>query len=218
MIPHSIFSIWIGPKPVPEREKAWCTQMAQMNEAAGWKYKLHGNELFERYGNDPFIRTMRERDMALAFQADRLRILLLRDEGGVYLDADCEPVRPLSSIDIWDRPDLDFVAGLRSPHRKDVALHRAIPIVDNTALASAKGGKMVNRLASLWTPSHVVIDGHACGCAILEAADQSTILLNHRYIYAMERFPETLVLHDATNLGSWAKPKNFLAPAAHGHA
>lgn len=211
-VPRAIHQIWIGPKPIPPREAQWCQRMAAINPT--WKHKLHGNELFDQYSSDPYLKTMRDRGISLAFQTDRLRILLLRDDGGVYLDADCEPIKPLDSLPIWDRHDLDFVAGLRSPHRKDVALHRAIPLVDNTAYGSAKNGKMVNRLAALWSPSHIVVDGHACGCAVLEAVDHSTILLNHRYIYGMERFPETLVLHDQNNLGSWAKPKNFLTNAS----
>jgi len=212
MIPRTLHQIWIGPKPVPNREKHWCEQMAILNKS--WKHTLHGNELLQTYKDDPYIRTMLDRQMSLAFVADRLRILLLRDHGGVYLDADCEPIKPLDSWPNWDRPELDFVAGLRNPHRKDVALHRAIPLIDNTFLGSAKGGNMVNRIAALWSPSHIVIDGHATGCAILEAATYpETALLMHRFIYAMEKFPETLVLHDATNLGSWCKPTNFLAHA-----
>lgn len=210
MIPRLLHQIWIGSKPCPDREKFWCQEMARMNPT--WKHTLHGNELLTRYASDPYVKVMQERQIALAFLSDRLRVLLLRDEGGVYLDADCEPVRALDSLTFWDRPDLDFVAGLRSPHRNNVALHRAIPLVDNTFMASAKGGKMISRLAALWSPSHLIIDGHATGCAILEAADASVILLNHRYIYAMEKFPETIVLHDANNLGSWAATKNFLAP------
>lgn len=210
MIPKNLFQIWVGPKPVPDRERSWCLQMAAMNKT--WQHKLHGNELLTRYADDPYIRAMQERGIALAFVTDRLRVLLLRDEGGVYLDADCEPIRPIDSLDIWNRPEVDFVAGLRSPHRKDVALHRSIPLVDNTFMASAKGGRMISRLVALWSPAHIIIDGHATGCSILENADHSTILLNHRYIYGMERFPETLVLHDQGNLGSWAKPKNFLSP------
>lgn len=217
-VPRLLHQIWIGPRPIPEREQHWCAEMAKMNPT--WKHTLHGNEVLTRYVDDPYIKVMQERQMSLAFISDRLRILLLRDEGGVYLDADCEPIRPLDSMQIWDRSDLDFVAGLRSPFRKDVALHRAIPLVDNTFMASAKNGHLVSKIASLWSPEHIVIDGHSTGCAVLENADHTTILLNHRYIYAMEKFPENLVLHDFgnRNLGSWAKPKNFLAPAAHGLA
>jgi len=211
MIEKRLHQIWVGTKPIPQREAQWCHRMEILNPK--WTYRLHGNELLVRYKDDPFIKVMQERQISLAFITDRLRVLILRDEGGVYLDADCEP-RPLDSLSIWDEPKVDFVAGLRNPHRNNVALHRAIPLVDNTFLGSAKGGKMINRLAALWSPAHIIIDGHTMGCAILEGATYpETAFLNHRYIYAMEKFPETLVLHDAANLGSWAAPKNFLQNA-----
>lgn len=143
-----------------------------------------------------------------AFVIDRLRILLLRDEGGVYVDADAEPVKPLDSLPIWGMPHVDFVAGLRSPSRKDVALHRAVPIVDNTFLASAKGGRMVQHIEALWTPTAITgenhaINGHRVGIAILEHASYDTVLLNHRHIYCETLYPESLILHDSHNLGSW---------------
>lgn len=214
--PRLLHQIWIGPKPVPERERQWCADMARLNPT--WKHTLHGNELLERYSADPYLRALKDRGVKLAFVADRLRVLLLRDDGGVYLDADCEPLRPLDSLPIWDRPDLDFVAGLRSPFRKDVALHRAIPLVDNTFIASAKGGRLINRLASLWDPAHLIIDGHATGCAILENADHGTLLLGQRHFYAMQKFPESIVLHDGHNLASWCAPRNFLSQTTLNHA
>jgi len=205
MIPRIIHQCWIGPKPMPARETQWCARMALINPT--WQHRLHGNELFDRYRDDPYVKTMMERQMALAFVADRLRVLLLRDEGGIYLDADCQPIRPLDSLGIWDRPDLDFVAGLRSPHRNEVALHRGVALVDNHFMASTKGGRMVGKLAALWSPAHVLINGHACGCCMMENADPTTLLLGQKYFCAMEQFPETVVLHDCHNLSSWTVPK-----------
>lgn len=205
MIERKCQQIWIGPKPIPDRERQWCAEMARINPT--WKHTLHGNELLARFAADPYVKHLeteaRENPKKWAFLSDRLRILLLREDGGIYLDADCQPIRPLDSLPIWDRADLDFVAGLRSPHRKDVALHRAVPMVDNTFLASAKGGKMVSRIASLWSPSAPILDGHGTGVAILEHADYTTVLLNHRHCYSEQIFPETIVMHDTHNLGSW---------------
>lgn len=205
-IERKLHQIWCGPNPIPERETAWCFLTSQMNPT--WAYQIHGNELFARYGSDPYIKAMLGKGEKTAFVIDRLRILLLRDEGGVYVDVDAEPVKPLDSLPIWDMPHVDFVAGLRSPSRKDVALHRAVPIVDNTFLASAKGGRMVQHIEALWTPTAITgenhaINGHRVGIAILEHASYDTILLNFRYIYCETRYPESLVLHDCQNLGSW---------------
>jgi len=216
MIDRKIHSIWIGPNPLPAREKQWSDRMAIINPT--WKYQLHGNELLARYATDPYISAMQTRKAPLAFVADRLRILLLRDEGGVYLDADCQPIRPLDSISIWDKPELDFVMGFRSPHRKDVALHRGIALVDNHFMASSKGGRMVNRIASLWAPDHIVINGHDTGICAIENADWTTMFLGQKFFCAMQEFPETIVLHDCHNIGSWTTPKIPVTSSANGLA
>lgn len=204
-IPRAIHQIWCGFSPIPEREKEWCEQMRRMNPE--WRHTLYGNDLLDRYRDDIYVQHMLSKGEKWAYLTDRLRILLLRDEGGVYLDVDCQPIRPLSTLPIWDDPKIDFVTALRSPHRKEVALHRGVSLVDNTFLASAKGGRMVTRLEALWTPASVtgeaVVNGNRVGIAILENASYDTTLLNFRYIYAHESFPETIALHDYHNLGSW---------------
>lgn len=207
MIFRHIHQLWLGPKPLPAREREWVAQMARMNPT--WKHTLHGNELLTRYAKDPYVQHL-HREAAVnpkkwAFVADRLRVLLLRDEGGVYLDADCEPVQPLDSVFRHIPATVNFVAALRSPHRKSVTLHGGVPLVDNTFLASAKGGRIINRLTALWSTSTPVVNGHHTGVCILENADPFTLLLGYRYIYAEQRHPETVVLHDAHNLGSWSE-------------
>jgi len=206
MIPRRCHQIWCGAKPIPDREKVWCTEMQRMNPA--WAYKLHGNELMERYAQDTYIKAMVAKSEKMAFITDRLRILILRDEGGVYVDADAQPIRPFDSIPVWDMPHVDFVAGLRSPQRKEVALHRGVPVVDNTFMASVPNGRLVTRIESIWTPSAITgekmaINGHRTGVAILEHASWDTVLLNQRFIYCETTYPESLILHDSHNLHSW---------------
>jgi Glycosyltransferase sugar-binding region containing DXD motif len=214
MIPRTIHQLWVGSRPIPAREQAWCAQLAKMNPT--WQHRLHGNELLTCYAEDPYVKTLNEQCKSdprkLAFLSDRLRVLLLRDEGGVYLDADCDPVQSLDTLPIWSRFELDFVYGMRSPHRKDVALHRGIPIIDNTFLSSAKGGRMINRICALWSPARVIVNGHDTGVCIMENADFSCIGLNHRYFYGEQKYPETIVMHDVANLASWAvRPNQQLA-------
>jgi len=204
-VPRIISQIWIGNNPIPEREAAWCKAMAAMNPT--WETTLHGNRLLETYVQDPYIRYMLSKGERTAFITDRLRVLLLQEHGGLYVDADAEPVNPFDSLPIWDK--FDFVAGMRSPFRKDVALHRAVPIIDNTFMASAKNGRMIGIIAALWTPGQVTssnhaINGHRTGLAIIENCDYTTALLNQRYIYCEQKYPETLIFHDAHNLGSWS--------------
>lgn len=187
---------------MPEREVAWCAQMKQMNPE--FEYRCFGNEIMEQYGQDPYVREMMSRGEPLAFVTDRLRCLILRDQGGIWLDPDCQPVRPLNRLNhVWADPRITFVHSVRDPQRQNVHLHRGITLVDDTFLASAPGSRMINRVLEVWAPSCVRVDGHGIGVQILKYTDADTCNLNYRYFYALKSEPETLVLHDATNLASW---------------
>ena len=80
------------------------------------------NEIMGRYGQDPYVRRLYAMKESLAFIADRLRLLVLRDEGGFWVDSDVDFQRPLSLLDkICARPEVDFVTGVRNPWRPHVA-------------------------------------------------------------------------------------------------
>jgi hypothetical protein len=211
MIPRTLHQCWIGPNPIPDREKRWCDAMQRMNPS--WRHTLHGNEALEKYSKDPYIAALLRAGSEWAYVSDRLRCLILRDNGGVYLDTDCEPHKPLDNLLVWDLPSITFVCGMRSPHRKDVALHRAVSLIDNTFLASAQGGRIISRLCSLWAPGRIVINGHAIGLDIMENTGHDTLIINHRYFYAEQKYPETICLHDGHNLASWLPKRTAHAQA-----
>ncbi len=202
MIPRILHQAWVGPKPLPEREKAWCEEMKKMNPT--WDVRFHGNEILSTYEMDPYVRALQHLEKPWAFVTDRLRMLLLRDFGGVWLDPDCQPIRPMDTLSVWTGP-ATFVAGFRSPDRPQVALHRGVSLIDNTFLASAPNSRMCQRILSLWRPQNVVVDGHAVGVEIIRNCHTDVALLNHRYFYSMQNMPETIVLHDHHNLESWVK-------------
>jgi hypothetical protein len=186
---------------MPERERAWCAEMGRMNPT--WRHNVFGNEILEKYGREPYVKAMIDLRKPWAFVCDRIRVLLLKEEGGVWLDPDCQPVKPLDSIShVWDGPHT-FVAGFRSPDRPQVALHRGVTLLDNTFLGSAKDSRMIRRLAALWKPESVVIDGHATGVEVMRSIDTDVAILNHRYFYSLQQYPETIALHDGHNLASW---------------
>lgn len=202
MIPHLVHQIWVGPKPIPLREAEWCKQMKAMNP--DFVVRLYGNEILERYKNDPYVSELASRGEPWAFITDRLRCLLLRDEGGIWLDPDCQPIRPLNRLNhIWNAEHLTFVHSLRDPLRTNVHLHRGITLADNTFLASAPNGRMINRILEAWTPQSVVIDGHSTGVAILKYIDYDVCCLNFRYFYDLQQTPDTICLHDGHNAASW---------------
>lgn len=202
-VPRKIWQGWIGDKPMPAREAKWCAEMRAMNPT--WEHHVFGNEILQTYFDDPYVKALQHFGKPQAFIVDRIRMLLLRDHGGVWIDADAQPVRPLDTLNpLWDGP-ATFVAGFRSPDRPDVALHRGVTLLDNTFLASAKNSRMCQRILSLWRPQNVVVDGHAVGVEIMRNCHSDVALLGHRYFYSMQNLPETIVLHDNQNLASWVE-------------
>jgi hypothetical protein len=200
MIPKLIHQLYIGPKAMSERDAAWCQEMKRMNPT--WKYTLRGNDLLDEFGNDPYMKHLLATKAAWAFISDRIRMLLLVKYGGVYLDTDAKPLKPLDSLNFWDS-DVDFVYGMRNPYRPGVALHRGVGFGDNTFLASAQDGRMVNLLLDLWRPTEPCVTGHRVGLGIFTHADASCRGLNYRYFYDMNPGPEAIVSHDSHNSGSW---------------
>ena len=207
MIQRRTFQIWLG-KDMPKDITQRVLGMERMNR--DMEYRLYRDEIFHTYGDDPYVRHMVESQEKTAFIVDRLRVLLLRDVGGLYVDADAVARKPWSSMPFWNYPHIDFVAGMRSPHRPGVALHRGIAFVDNTVMGSAKNGRMVNRLCGLYTSESKRQTGHSIGIEIHSSADETTALYSYKYFYSQSIHPETVVEHDGCNLGSWiANPTQF---------
>lgn len=210
MIPRSIFSIWIGGTPAREILDR-CETMRKMNEPHGFRYRIWGDDALERYSHDPYIRFMQQTGEKIAFIVDRLRVLLLRDFGGIYVDADCAPVRPFTVInDVLNAPHVEFVAGLRNPWRPGVNLNRsAIPVVDNTVLMSAPNSPMANSLCRLYSSSSKRVTGADMGREIIRKANFNTVLLGYEYFYIYEEQPteNTILLHDRINSATWCTEK-----------
>lgn len=204
MIQKVCHQLWIGPAEVPEKIQEFCDATKRLNP--DWDCKLHRNEVMDRYKSDPYVRHMLNAGDKMAFIADRIRILLLKEEGGVYVDADAMPLRPLSSLKVWDLPHVDFITGFRDPYRTGVALHRGISLIDNTFMASVPNGRMINRLDRIYTSRTPKRNGHDTGVEVIANCREDTLFLNFRYFYAMKPLPpEALFDHDSINLGSWVE-------------
>lgn len=92
MIPRKIHWCWVGPAPIPERHRAWMDGVRAA--MPGYACRLWGN------GDLPDNRFTREclkwRKYALLSDWMRLRVLL--DEGGFYLDTDVEVRKPFDPL------------------------------------------------------------------------------------------------------------------------
>lgn len=91
-IPRVFHHIWLGDKPLPDHFRIWAERWETINP--GWRV---------RYWNDrnlPEIVNKSEYEKAekMAAKSDILRYEICLKFGGVYIDADFEPLRPIEPL------------------------------------------------------------------------------------------------------------------------
>lgn len=199
MIPKIFHQIWISKtdKPLPDKCRPWVDSMRAMHP--GWEYHLWGNELREIYAHDPFMRAAWERPSCLeAHMADRLRLLLLRDHGGVYCDVDAEPIRPFDAL-LAAVGDAELVAGLYPPEDR-----RAY--CDVGTLMASRGSSVIHEILSALPDNETMVGGGGrIAGLILDRVDCRTRLLNWRYWFGCKPEAETLVVQVPHCLKSWVR-------------
>ena len=97
-IPKIIHQLWIGDKPIPKHIKEFTDEMPVINK--GYECKLWGNEVFDHYSNDEYLKSYMKSPNVYkwAFICDRIRCLLLDEFGGIYCDSDCKPIQSFDLI------------------------------------------------------------------------------------------------------------------------
>ena len=95
-IPALLHQIWLGGRPLPARWADFSDRLQAMNPE--FQYKRWGDAdadaLIAGTPYEPFYRAWTNP----GFRSDILRLLILQQFGGIYLDTDCEPVRPLDCL------------------------------------------------------------------------------------------------------------------------
>lgn len=98
MIPRTLFQVWVGGTPVPDQFCEWSVQWKAFHQE--WGYVLITDD------NVPLLKNQAIYDNAEQiagryagqFRADIIRYEVLYTLGGVYVDMDCEPLRPLDPL------------------------------------------------------------------------------------------------------------------------
>jgi hypothetical protein len=109
-----VLQIWIGNDDMPSHCVQFTKEMKEINP--DWEYRLWGNEILtDVYKDDPFLQNyIKNPDLyKWAFICDRIRLLLLRDFGGIYVDVDARPIRSFDVILEKLHPNHTFFAGLK---------------------------------------------------------------------------------------------------------
>lgn len=82
MIPRITHQVWLGPAPVPRQHDLWRERLIALNP--DWQHYWHA-----AFG---------DQSMSAAAESNILRLYMLHKYGGIYLDTDCEPIKPLAPL------------------------------------------------------------------------------------------------------------------------
>jgi inositol phosphorylceramide mannosyltransferase catalytic subunit len=100
--PRLIHRIWVGP-PMPEHLKAFGERWADLHP--GWTVRLWGDDELGWLTNRPLFDRAEQlvpADAVGQFRADLARYEILATYGGVYVDCDLEPLRPIDSLHVHE--------------------------------------------------------------------------------------------------------------------
>lgn len=92
LLPKVFHQIWLGPRKVPASFQAWADRWLALNP--GWKMQWWTDQRLPDIVN----RTPFEQADKMAAKSDILRYEILARDGGVYIDSDMEPLRPIEEL------------------------------------------------------------------------------------------------------------------------
>ena len=194
-IPKKIHQIWIGPRVLPEKYVEMTANMKAMHP--GWEYKLWTHdELFnDRYADDIYLQAyLKEPDtFRWAFIADRIKLLLLRDFGGVYVDVDAKYIKSFDVVMDKLEERHTFFAGMKTYDVQSSLIECAV-------YGAAPNSRLINLCLDFYQDTRWA---HGCmdfSNVIVHNLEDDALLLSSKYFYAFEEYEETIVLHEPEDI------------------
>jgi hypothetical protein len=194
-IPKKIHQIWIGPRVLPEKYVEMTANMEAMHP--DWEYKLWTHdELFnDRYADDIYLQAyIKEPDtFRWAFIADRIKLLLLRDFGGVYVDVDAKYIKSFDVVMDKLEEKHTFFAGMKTYDVQSSLIECAV-------YGAAPNSRLINLCLDYYQDTRWA---HGCmdfSNVIVHNLEDDALLLSSKYFYAFEEYEETIVLHEPEDI------------------
>lgn len=98
-IPKKLHAIWLGRRPLPDASGKNLKRWEELHP--GWEMKFWGEqemiEAIRRWDERRFLETIHLLT-SYASRSDILRLLIMKHEGGVYIDGDMEPVKAIDDL------------------------------------------------------------------------------------------------------------------------
>jgi hypothetical protein len=190
-IPKKIHQIWIGPKILPEKYVEMTATMEAMHPE--WEYKMwtHDEIFNDRYADDIYLQAyLQDPDtFKWAFITDRIKLLLLRDFGGVYVDVDAKYIKPFDLVMDKLEEKHTFFAGMKTYDVQSSLIECAV-------YGAAPNSRLINLCLDFYSDTRWA---HGCmdfSNVIIHNLEDDALLLNSKYFYSFEEFEQTIVLHE----------------------
>ena len=194
-IPKKIHQIWIGPRVLPEKYVEMTANMKAMHP--DWEYKLwtHDELFYDRYADDIYLQAyLKEPDtFRWAFIADRIKLLLLRDFGGVYVDVDAKYIKSFDVVMDKLEERHTFFAGMKTYDVQSSLIECAV-------YGAAPNSRLINLCLDFYQDTRWA---HGCmdfSNVIVHNLEDDALLLSSKYFYAFEEYEETIVLHEPEDI------------------
>ena len=197
-IPKKIHQLWVGDLEIPKHLKQFTDSMSDINP--GYECTLWGNEVFERYSDDPFLKNyLKNPDLyRWAFICDRVRCLLLNDIGGIYVDADAKPIQSFDLCMNQLGENITFFTGLKPTQKNNT-------LFDCAVYGSAPKSRMIKHLLSTYQDINWANGCKIFSDRIIREMGPDIGCFGYEYFYDQTEGDKTIVLHDVeeTRLFSW---------------
>lgn len=200
MIPKIIHQIWIGDNPIPDHCAQFCRETQLMNK--DYTYRLWGNEVFEQFQDDVYLKSYIQTGVPLAFVCDRIRLLLLKKFGGIYLDVDCKPIKSFDHVYEHLTDNHCFFAGMKRTQNHDT-------LIDCAIYGSTPNSRVIDDCLDTYDDIKWANGGKLFNDAIIKFMKPDVALFGYEYFYDWEVTDKTILLHDIidTRLFSWVHEK-----------
>jgi len=203
-IPKIIHQLWVGPNPIPTHCHDFIHKMKIVNP--NYEHKVWGNEVLELYKDDEFLKEyLKNPDLyKWAFICDRIRLLLLRDFGGIYCDVDCNPIKSFDTILGQLNEEHTFVSGVKPSQDNNTLL-------DCTMYASTRNSRGLGLCLSTYTNTKWANGCRMFSDALIAGMGPDIALFGYQYFYDNTITDKTVLLHDIedTRLFSWTAGKKL---------
>ena len=190
-IPKKIHQIWIGPRVLPEKYVEMTANMKAMHP--DWEYRLwtHEEIFNDLYADDIYLQAYIKdpKTFKWAFITDRIKLLLLRDFGGVYIDVDAKYIKSFDAVMEKLEEKHTFFAGMKTYNEQSSLIECAV-------YGAAPNSRLINLCLDFYQDTRWA---HGCmdfSNVIVHNLENDALLLNSKYFYSFEEFEQTIVLHE----------------------